>query len=89
MNGTLIDYVTMWDYCIGALLLLSAYCISIFKTHLRKTAQLTDNFIIGETHDMHCIQGFLEIFLVLLAWDGNVTIWQETVTVKPLKKQVR
>lgn len=43
----------------------------------------------GEAHDMHCIQGFLEIFFVLLAGDGNVTIWQETVTVKPLKKQVR
>lgn len=43
----------------------------------------------GEAHDMHRIQGFLEIFLVLLAWDWYVTIWQETVTVKALKKQVR
>lgn len=43
----------------------------------------------GEAHDMHRIQGFLEIILVLLARDGNVTIWQETVTVKPLEKQVR
>lgn len=43
----------------------------------------------GEAHDMHCIQGFQEILLVLLARDGNVTIWQETVIVKPFKEQVR
>lgn len=42
----------------------------------------------GEAHDMHRIQGFLEVLLVLLAGDGDVTIRQETITVKPLEKQV-
>lgn len=73
----------------GPLLSLSGSFFLDFRTHLGKTAQLTDNFIMGEAHDMHRIQGFLEIVLVLLAWDGNVTIGQETVTVKPLEKQVR
>lgn len=35
---------------------------------------LTDDLVVGEAHDVHCIQCLLEIILVLLARDGNVTI---------------
>lgn len=38
------------------------------------TLQLTDNLVVGEAHDVHGIQCLLEILLVLLARDGNVTI---------------
>lgn len=48
--------------------------------------RLTDNLVVGEAHDVHCIQCLLEIVLVLLARDGNVTIWQETVAVKAFKE---
>lgn len=35
---------------------------------------LTDNLVVGEAHDVHGIQCLLEIVLVLLPRDGNVTI---------------
>lgn len=50
------------------------------------TVWLTDNLVVGEAHDVHGIQCLLEILLVLLARDGNVTIWQETVAVKAFKE---
>lgn len=43
----------------------------------------------GEAHDVHSIQCFLEIVLVLLARDGNVTIWQETIAVKSFEEKIR
>lgn len=42
-----------------------------------------------KAHDVHGIQCLLEIILVLLARDRNVTIWQETVAVKAFEEQVR
>lgn len=37
-------------------------------------AALTDYLIVGEAHDVHGLHCLLEILLVLLARDGNVTI---------------
>lgn len=43
-----------------------------WMAHLEKL--LTDYFIVGETHYVHSLHCFLEILLVLLARNGNVTI---------------
>lgn len=51
--------------------------------------RLTDNLFVREAHDAHGVECLLEIVLVLLSGDGNVTVWQETVAVKSFKKQVR
>lgn len=51
--------------------------------------RLTDYLVVGEAHDVHGVQGLLEVVLVLLARDGNVAVGQEAVTVEALEKQVR
>lgn len=37
-------------------------------------AELTDYLIVGKAHDVHGVQSLLEVLLVLLARDGNVTV---------------
>lgn len=43
-----------------------------FGAHLE--ALLTDDLVVGEAHDVHGVQSLLEIILVLLAGDGDVTV---------------
>lgn len=43
----------------------------------------------GEAHDMHGLHGFLEVVLVLLARNRDVTVGQETIVVKSFQQQVR
>lgn len=50
---------------------------------------LTDNLIMAEAHDVHGLHRLLEIVLVLLARDGNVTVRQEAVVVEAFEEQVR
>ena len=52
-------------------------------------ALLTDYLVVGEAHDVHGVQSLLEVILVLLAGDGDVTVGEETVVVKVLEQQVR
>ncbi len=40
----------------------------------------------GEAHNMHGFHGLLEIVLVLLAWNGNVTIGEEAVVIEALQE---
>ena len=42
----------------------------------------------GEAHDMHGLHGFLEVVLVLLARDRNVSIGQEAVVIESLQEQI-
>lgn len=42
----------------------------------------TQNLLMGEAHDVHGFHGLLEVVFVLLAWDRDVTVWQETVVVE-------
>lgn len=48
---------------------MSGLCIA---AHLE--IPLTDNLIVGEAHDVHGVQCLLEVVLILLSWDWNVTI---------------
>lgn len=42
----------------------------------------------GEAHDVHGVERLLEIVLVLLAGDGQITVWQEAVVVESFKEEV-
>lgn len=46
--------------------------ILYFRAHL--DLLLTDNLVVGEAHDVHGLHCLLEILLVLLTRDRNVTI---------------
>lgn len=37
-------------------------------------AVLTDYLIVGKAHDVHGVHGLLEVLLVLLSRNGNVTV---------------
>lgn len=45
----------------------------------QRTGSRTQNLLGGETHDVHGVHGLLEVVLVLLSWDGDVTVGQEAV----------
>ena len=57
------------------------------KAHLELL--LTDNLFMVEAHDVHGVHGLLEVVLVLLTGDGNVTVGQEAVVVEAFEEQVR
>lgn len=50
--------------------------------------KLTDNLVVGEAHDVHGFHGLLEVLLILLTGDGDVTVGQEPVVVEAFEEQV-
>lgn len=61
----------------------------MFQATSGSTEALTDDLVVGEAHDVHGVQRLLEVVLVLLAGDGNVTVGQEAVVVEAFEEQVR
>lgn len=41
-----------------------------------------------KTHDVHGLHGLMKVVFVLLSWDWDVAIRQETVFVKSFQKQI-
>lgn len=56
---------------------------------LTESLKRTDDLLVAEAHDVHCFHGLMEVVFVLLAWDCEVPVWQETVLVEPFQKQIR
>lgn len=41
-----------------------------------------------KAHDVHGLHGFMEVVFVLLAWNRDVAIRQESVVIEPFQKQI-
>ena len=49
----------------------------------------TQYLVMDEAHYVHSFHGFLEVVFVLLAWNCDVTVGQETVVIESFQKQIR
>ena len=54
----------------------------------RRASPLTQDLVVGKAHDVHGLHGLLEVVLVLLARDGDVSVGQEAVAVEAVQQQV-
>lgn len=46
----------------------------------------TQNLLVGKAHNMHGLHSLLEVVFVLLPWNWDVTIGQETVVIESFQK---